>query len=78
MEVICSRQSGRRFLAQSRNLFMLEEISKESRKFRKNLLASGKIERLVYLLNIFKVVRNFVFSEQEFQIFIFSPSEFQI
>jgi len=73
---MCSRQGGRRYLAQSRNLFLLEKVSKEFRKFRKNLLTSGKIERLFYLFNIFKVVRNIAFSEQEFQIFIFSPSEF--
>jgi len=75
---MCSRQGGRRYLAQSRNLFILEEVSKKFRKFRKNLLTSGKIGSLVYLFNIFKVARNIAFSEQKFQIFTFSPSEFQI
>jgi len=75
---MCSRQGGRRDLAQSRNLFILEEASKEFRKFRKNPPTSSKIERLVYLFNIFKVVRNIALSEQEFEIFVFSFSELEI
>jgi hypothetical protein len=48
------------------------------RKFQKNLLTCGKILRLFYLFNIFKAVRNILFSEKGYQVFIFSSSELQI